>query len=209
MASRIRYLKWFKALFRRQKHVDRKLHATSYSHNVRPTTDAELCLSHESKESPKRLPIDHGPARSLLFWLCSHVSCYLYLIGPQANIDTSPSQDLCITVLSKIQDIVLVSGHMFRDPVGIAFSSSPSRKIMILCYLRTRQDGEYAIKHSHGASILPECHREGYGGRGRQSGTAHNGRRNANLGYLHPPAHSTTLVGGPNNLGYEGSLRKS
>lgn len=41
-----------------------------------------------------------------------------------------------------------------------------------------------------------------------KTGTALNGRRKANLGYLHPPAHSTTLVGEPHDLGYEGSMRK-
>ena len=109
-------------------------------HPIATTSDRQRTPSYAYRTSLKKVRKNsHGPTMSLLFWLCSHVSCYLDLIEPQASIDTSPSQDLCVTVLSKIQDIVLVSGHMFRDPVRIAFSSSSFKADHDPLYPRPRQ----------------------------------------------------------------------
>jgi Na+-transporting methylmalonyl-CoA/oxaloacetate decarboxylase gamma subunit len=119
------------------------------------------------------------------------------MMKPQANMlllgirSTSPSQDLCITVLSKIQDITLVSGQVLRHSVGITFYSL-SMNIMII-------RGFGKVESMIGIVIWPSVRLSKSavkedGTVSFEPGTAPNGRRNAYLGTcIRQQAHSTTL----------------
>lgn len=59
-----KYLKWLRALApARQTHVDRKLHPTSYSHNVRPQQRMPSYAYRTSLKGVRESSLmDHGPA---------------------------------------------------------------------------------------------------------------------------------------------------
>jgi len=59
---------------RRRQHVDDKVQPSSYSHNVRLTTDAELCLSHDSNSTHEESAQQYKSISSYPFGFFHHVS---------------------------------------------------------------------------------------------------------------------------------------